>query len=164
MTTDTHTLLIEQLTYSQWANGRLIEVLSKLDAPPPAALRLIAHIAAAESVWIQRIQGGTSPEPLWPAMPINECVDRFLINSTQLQQLVDDDSLHETVRYQNSRGELFENTVGEILSQLYFHGIHHRGQISAALRAAGIEPPPLDFIFAVRNGLIARAAASHPKQ
>lgn len=39
------------------------------------------------------------------------------------------------------------------------HGVHHRAQILAELRAAGHVPPYLDFIHATRTGALGQLRA-----
>ena len=55
------------------------------------------------------------------------------------------------VRYTNSAGDSFANSVGDILTHVAMHGVHHRGQIAASLRANGAEPPALDYIRFARG-------------
>ena len=43
--------------------------------------------------------------------------------------------------------------LGNILTHVPVHGQHHRGQINADLRAAGITPPTIDYIHGARRGL-----------
>ena len=48
----------------------------------------------------------------------------------------------------------FHSPLGDILAHLPMHGQHHRGQVNADLRAAGITPPAIDFIAASRAGAL----------
>ena len=63
-----------------------------------------------------------------------------------------DDSRQQRVRYRNSAGNDFDNSVGEILTHVAMHGHYHRGQIARTMRAAGREPVYTDYIGYVRNG------------
>jgi len=58
------------------------------------------------------------------------------------------------IDYRNLNGEPFSSALGEILAHLPVHGQHHRGQITADLRAAGAAPPSIDFIHAARTGAV----------
>jgi uncharacterized damage-inducible protein DinB len=51
------------------------------------------------------------------------------------------------VEYENSEGRTFANDVKDILFHVVNHSTHHRGQIMMDLRASGITPEPLDYIF-----------------
>jgi uncharacterized damage-inducible protein DinB len=68
--------------------------------------------------------------------------------------MLDPARLAAKVTYTSTEGETYTNTVADIVSQVVTHGAHHRGQIIAALRAAGHTPPLLDFIYAVRIGQV----------
>ena len=57
--------------------------------------------------------------------------------------------------YQNSKGEKFSSRQADILMHVVMHGAYHRGQIAAAIRAAGSEPAYTDFIHCIRQGFLA---------
>lgn len=41
----------------------------------------------------------------------------------------------------------YEETIGNLLSHLFVHQIHHRGQVHAMLAGTHVEPPQLDEFF-----------------
>jgi uncharacterized damage-inducible protein DinB len=53
--------------------------------------------------------------------------------------------------YQSLEGPWFRNTVEDILTQLFGHSWHHRGQIALLLRSIGVEPAITDFVFWTRE-------------
>ena len=63
----------------------------------------------------------------------------------------------------NSRGGEIETTgavnfmeqADNTLLHVVMHGAYHRGQIAAAIRAAGGEPAYTDFIHCIRQGFVA---------
>jgi uncharacterized damage-inducible protein DinB len=63
-----------------------------------------------------------------------------------------EDELARPVAYTNSKGERWTSAVVDILMHVVMHSVHHRGQIAADMRAAGFEPPYVDYIHAVREG------------
>jgi hypothetical protein len=68
------------------------------------------------------------------------------ICSAQLVATADDAARRRLVAYRNSQGIDFTSTVGDIVTHTALHGVHHRGQILRILRAAGHEPPYIDYI------------------
>ena len=58
------------------------------------------------------------------------------------------------LHYHSLKGEPLQSPLGDILSHVPIHGQHHRGQVNAELRAHGIAPPAIDFIFASRAGVL----------
>ena len=44
-------------------------------------------------------------------------------------------------------GIVYRETIGDLLTHLFVHQIHHRGQVHAMLSDAGAAPPQLDEFF-----------------
>jgi uncharacterized damage-inducible protein DinB len=61
------------------------------------------------------------------------------------------EALEQPLDYRNTAGKEFRNTPRQILTHVAFHGQHHRGQIAACLRDAGIAPAPTDLIAHFRE-------------
>ena len=62
--------------------------------------------------------------------------------------------LAKTVSYQNSKGETWSSRKDDILMHLITHSAYHRGQVAAAVRAAGFTPAYTDFIHSIRQGFV----------
>ena len=144
------------LHYDGWANRETLASLRRV--APPAAVRWLAHIAGAELLWLGRLTGEPSDVAVWPDSDLDEAaghLDRLASAWPRyLQGISDDDELDEGIGYRNSRGEFWTSTVGDILTHVVAHSVYHRGQIAAAVSAAGGEPAYTDFIHAVRQGLV----------
>lgn len=148
----------KQLAHAAWANAVHIEALAQLSSPPPKALRWIAHVVAAEDLWLERIAPTGKRVSVWPDLTLDEC--RRLASDTagswqELLRTLTPERLAERISYRNSKGEPWESTLHDILLHICLHGAHHRGQIIAEIRASGSEPPYTDYIHAVRQGFIA---------
>ncbi len=137
-----------------WADA---QVLARLRGAPEdtASLRWYAHVLAAERVWYLRMQGRDwTTQRVWPSLSLDECAEMAAKNAEQLVQYVaklTDEDLTRGVAYTNSAGDSFTSTVADMITQVALHGVHHRGQIAASLRANGVEPPALDFIRFARG-------------
>ena len=59
----------------------------------------------------------------------------------------DDSGLLAPLEYRNQAGERFQRSHAEILAHLVNHGTHHRGQVTAAMSALGLETPVLDLLY-----------------
>jgi uncharacterized damage-inducible protein DinB len=103
-----------------------------------------------------RLEGGASLVPVWPTWNLGDVErplrDVALAWPSLLERVAPD--LARTIAYKNSQGEPWTSRVGDVLSQVLFHGAYHRGQIASALRAAGHAPPNTDFIHATRRGFV----------
>lgn len=138
--------------FHAWATDRLANALP--DGGAGAARVPLAHALVADRVWLHRLEGiSTDGVDLWPDLDVRACRALARRNADDyaayLRQLGD---AGEPVRYTNSTGTAFETPVRDVLDHVLLHAAHHRGQTSAALRRAGIPPPPVDFIAWVRAG------------
>ena len=143
--------------YNHWANREALAAINQADVPPEASMRLIGHIIAVERLWLHRLNGESDPVIVWPDLSIDECETQLGF----LQQMwedylsdLSDEKLARSIHYSTVKGEAFDNHVHDVLVNTITHGSYHRGQIAAALRAAGVDPAYTDFIHAIREGYI----------
>jgi len=146
--------LLENLySHMWWAHDELVGELRRM-APDAETLRLFAHVVAAEHLWLSRIDGVKARVAVWPTSSFDEVVQLETANRARFRELLQrrDDTRQQRIRYRNSAGNDFENSVGEILAHVALHGHYHRGQIARAMRLAGREPVYTDYIGFVRKG------------
>lgn len=138
--------------YNLWANNEFSEVLRANQFQNSKILKLISHMANAQSIWLSRIKKETSSIGVWDEHTLKEALE-LLANSSQdwLDFIYSGDMDQETISYKNSKGNEFESRLGDILTHVVNHGTHHRGQIAHMLREEDIDPPASDFIFYVRS-------------
>ena len=149
--------LRRQLVYDEWANLEVLSAVSKAGEPSARSLQLLAHIIAAGSLWLERIEKQPHRRPVWPEFDHSQCeVEAKALGKAWREFLAktSEAGLLQTVSYQNSKGEPWNSTVGDILTHVITHGAYHRGQIASHMRASGQTPAYTDFIHAVRQGFI----------
>jgi uncharacterized damage-inducible protein DinB len=142
--------------HDTWANATVLDALRAGPAPDQARA-WIAHIIAAERLWLARLRQEPPTMPVWPDLDLDECAAELAGlqgDWTRWLETLDQDGLGDGVAYRNSKGEFWTSIVGDVLTHVLLHGSYHRGQIASAVRAAGGEPAYTDFIHAVRSGLI----------
>jgi uncharacterized damage-inducible protein DinB len=140
--------------YDRWANHEVTQALQRPGAPAKS-LNWMAHIVAAEALWLARIQKRPAPMPVWPKFDPPELLRQVhLVHDTwhNFLERLDDAGLSATCDYTNSKGEPYTSTVADIMMHVIHHSTYHRGQIAADMRASGVEPVYTDFIHAVRQG------------
>lgn len=144
------------LAYEDWANREVLAALRATAGPPPKAIGLLAHIAAARTLWLDRLRGRSDSVEVFPAWGLDEVAERLERLAGDWTAYLDavTGRLDSAVEYRSLNGEPHRNAVTDILLHLALHGPYHRGQIAALLGAAGRTPPPTDFIHAVRRGLL----------
>lgn len=139
--------------YDAWANRETWRSLHALAPPPDASVALLAHIAAAEWLWLGRMAYDVKRIAVWPSLTLLQCAEElreleFAWDGFFEQVLPD--RLGSSFEYTNSKGERFTSTVQDILMHVILHGEHHRGQVARQVREAAGEPAYTDFIHAVR--------------
>jgi uncharacterized damage-inducible protein DinB len=146
-------LLDKLFAHMWWAHDALTDELRRA-APDPETLRLLAHVVAAEHLWLSRIDAQPARVAVWPSLSLDEIVVLERENRGRFEELLKrrDDTREQRIRYRNSAGNAFDNSVGEILTHVALHGHYHRGQIARAMRASGREPVYTDYIGFVRQG------------
>ena len=149
-----NTIFQRLIDHMKWADAH---VLARLRGAPEddASLRWYAHVLAAERVWYLRLHNQDwTTQRVWPSMSLDECAALAEQNAGQFAQYVTrltETDLDREVKYTNSSGDSFSNSVSDILTHVALHGVHHRGQIAASLRSHGTDPPPLDYIRFARG-------------
>ncbi len=146
---------------SAWSNARLHGACARLDADEFAAertsffpsLRLtLNHILRVDRAYLADLQG-TGRSLLKAEAPLSRAAD---LAAAQLQtdlQLIafcdglDADALACLITIDRGDGVLYRESAAAVLSHLFVHQIHHRGQAHAMLAGTGVAPPQLDEFF-----------------
>jgi uncharacterized damage-inducible protein DinB len=147
---------LRQFAYDEWANQEALSALRSAGADA-RSLTLLAHIVAAERLWLERIKQQPQTSPVWPNTSLENCAAgireigrlwrEYLGESTE-------EDLAENITYKNSKGEPWTSTVADILTHVLMHSAYHRGQVASHMRAQGKTPAYTDFIHAVRQGIV----------
>jgi uncharacterized damage-inducible protein DinB len=144
--------------YDAWANRETLHALERCSPPPPKTVRWLAHVIAAQWLWKARVDGVRPRMTVWPELSLADCAREIEKLAAEWQSFfgsATEAELARGVAYTNSKGESFTSRVEDILLHVVMHGVHHRGQIAAEIRASGGEPMYVDFIHAVRQGHLA---------
>jgi len=142
--------LIRLVEHLIWADGAVIDSLRSQTQLPPRVQEILAHVVAAERVWLARINNEREDvPPVWPDLSLAECRSLGARNASALRELVrtrKEGDFQETIAYTNTRGQKFENTLEDIILHVCVHGSYHRGQIATLMRAGGGVPINTDYI------------------
>ena len=150
--------------YEKAAHAKVMAALQSAPAgarSTPAyakALTLMGHIVAARRVWLFHFGRAAEGPRLDEFFPTGLSVADL---AAQLQSTeaawtdylsgLDDAELARVFRYKSFDAGWFQNTIEDILTQLFGHSSYHRGQVASLLRAAGLEPPTTDFVYWARE-------------
>jgi uncharacterized damage-inducible protein DinB len=148
---------LRMFTYDHWANRECLAAMRKSDPVPADALGRMAHILAAEKLWLERILKHPQSMAVWPTATIEDCTaltDDISAAWANYLRGLEASSLDKTVEYRNSKDEPWSSRLEDVLTHVLFHSTYHRGQIALQMRASGLEPAYTDFIHAVRQGFV----------
>lgn len=149
--------------FNQWVNRQLYDKVATLD---DAAYRAdtgiffrtihhtLNHLLVVDRLWIGRVTGsdrGISSldqilyEDFASLRAAREAEDRGLV---ALLDEMPDDRIEALVRFSTiKRDRHFEARVRDLLSGMFNHQTHHRGQIYAVLQQRGMDLPDVDLPF-----------------
>ena len=134
-------------TYNKEMNQRLLDLISKnLNQVNEKTILLINHIINAHQIWNARINNQASFE-VWQTHIFSDLVEINESNFKNTLQIIDSRNLEELISYSNSKGEIFSNTIDDVLFHVINHSTYHRAQITTGLKIAQIEPANTDYIF-----------------
>jgi uncharacterized damage-inducible protein DinB len=145
---------LEQLwLYNNWANEILFKTFEAYgDQMPASCLRLLSHIVNAQSTWLSRINGEKQVVGLWDVHDLAGCRKWHAETSQGLKAAMEQhaDDLDTKIEYANSQGRVFQNSLFDILFQVFNHATYHRGQIAMEMRKNELQPVNTDYINFVR--------------
>jgi uncharacterized damage-inducible protein DinB len=149
--------LRREFAYDEWANREVLTAIRAAGGESERSLQLMAHILAAERVWLERLKQVPQSIPVWPKPDLEQCeAEAAKLGGEWLEflDLITAGDVSQSVSYKNSKGEAWTSTIVDILTHVVIHSAYHRGQIASHMRASGQTPAYTDFIHGVRQGLV----------
>lgn len=142
--------------YDFYANKIVFEVIKNAnEAAKP--IELMTHIFLVNKLWYDRCKPQQASQEQLVGIkdkPYGDLEDMIIQNNDTWINFVNslsDADFDAPVKYQNSKGMVFENLLSDILIQVINHGTHHRAQIGQHLKAGGLEAlPNTDYINYIR--------------
>jgi uncharacterized damage-inducible protein DinB len=149
--------LVDFFHYNDWANRRLLEAIQQV-SEKDETVKLFSHLISAQNKWLNRV---TNEQPDstngWFGTPLtldqlesqwNKSVTHWLElleskNETDLEALV--------IFSRPSDGKKLSVKLRDLVLQINYHSINHRGQILRLLREQGVKAPATDYILTAFN-------------
>ncbi|NJL74071.1 MAG: hypothetical protein HC892_02515 [Saprospiraceae bacterium] len=139
--------------YNQQMNELFIRSLQSDEEAPDRADELMSHLLNTHHIWLSRILKETYEHGIWDVhLPAEmRALNKNLHQKTF--QLLESDLIpaNQLVVYRNTKGQLYQNQLHEILMHVINHSTHHRGQVALLIRQKGVDPPVSDYIFFKRQ-------------
>ena len=152
--------------YNKWANARLYEAALALTEAEyrrdvgaffKSMHGTLNHLLLTDRLWLKRLTGeGDHPNRL-DAIIHEERRDLAMARADEDDRIIgyvaglEEATLQEIHRYQNTSGKAFEDRRSDILAHLFNHHTHHRGQAHTNFSICGRQPPPLDLLAMERG-------------
>jgi uncharacterized damage-inducible protein DinB len=148
--------------YNEYANNRLLETASKLGAEDleraqgasfESVAGNLAHILAAQVVWLERWRGQRNRRPLTEVQSVRELDSirvAFEASHADLRDFLvalTDDRLDAVLAYTDSVGTPYERMLWQLMLHVGNHGSYHRAETAMALTAMGHNPGDLDYSY-----------------
>jgi len=144
--------------YTNWATNRIVtaaaaltpeELTRDFGSADKSVLGTLAHVYAADRVWLGRIEGAPPMRFIDPDVDVKLTVLQhdWPALLTRWQSWVD--SLQDAASaaaYTDLQGNPHTTPLWQIVLHVVNHATHHRGQAAAMIRAMGHSPPQLDLI------------------
>jgi uncharacterized damage-inducible protein DinB len=152
--------------YNQWANRRLYDACALLDDADYRKRRpaffgsihgTLNHLLVGDRVWLGRIEHVPSGvetldqilyDDFAALRAAREAEDRRIVAMTNW---LDAAALARTLDYANMAGAPQRTRLDWVLTHVFNHETHHRGQAHGLLSQTAVPPPPLDLIFYLRE-------------
>ena len=150
--------------YNAWANKRLYGAVAKLPEaeylkPREAFFKSIHatlnHILVGDRLWLGRLTGRDAGIKSLDQMLYADLAGLRVARQAEDARLIAYvDRLSETdllgsASYRNTEGKPFTVPLAQVLGHIFNHQTHHRGQVTALLAQAGIDPGVTDLIALV---------------
>ena len=152
--------------YNQWANGLIYRCASGL---PDKDYRrnqgaffgsihnTLNHLLVGDRVWTQRIRGEASGIERLDEVLHDNFADLHAARKQEdlafieLVESLSDEDLTSSISYATMDGTPCETPVWVILTTLFNHQTHHRGQVHTMLSQSGANPQSMDVITYARK-------------
>jgi len=149
--------LRKEFAYDAWANREVLAAIRAAGPENRRSLQLMAHIFAAERVWLERLRQVPQSMPVWPEEDLARCeaeAEKLSQDWREYLELATAGDVSQSISYKNSKGESWTSAIIDVLTHVVMHSAYHRGQIASHMRSIGQTPPYTDFIHGVRQGFV----------
>ncbi len=145
---------IHLFKFSDWATERTAESIRSTQKITPDAIKLLSHIISAQYVWLSRITGEKNNMTVWDNFTIEECFTLSVEATSKWINLLEgknNEFLEKRIKYKNTKGDEFENSLKDIITHVLNHSTYHRAQIAQIVKRAEGIPAVTDYIVYQRE-------------
>ena len=159
--------------YNRWFNRQLLDAAGKV---PPERLfedqqaffgslgGTLNHLLVTDCIWLRRFANAAGGGPIRAALDwlpdptrLSETLAEDMPSIAALRERIDalilswtgglaSADLDTVLAYRNTRGQSFRRPLGLLISHLFDHQTHHRGQATTLLFRLGVDPGATDLL------------------
>lgn len=153
--------------YNAWANRALYDAAGSLSDAECRKLRSAAyfdsilntlnHLLVVDRLWFPRLNGNSPSGAKLDQILHDELAELRAARETEDAGIIaqvdalDEAALAADCAFSDTKGKPWSMPVWQILATVFNHQTHHRGQVHALLKDAGVEPPSLDLPVYLRS-------------
>ncbi|MCH5598777.1 DinB family protein [Niabella ginsengisoli] len=138
----------ELFEYNHFCNQKLWNFLNvNSDKSLETPIKLYSHILNAHQIWNNRIAFKQASFGIWEIHPAQNWKGIEQINFNHSLLIIEEFNLDNPINYANTKGQIFNQCIKDILFHVINHSTYHRGQIATNLRQSGLEPLVTDYIL-----------------
>jgi uncharacterized damage-inducible protein DinB len=149
--------LRREFSYNTWANEESLKAIDDAGGGDARSIQLMAHIFAAERVWLERLTQQPQSVAVWPQFDLERCRKELSDLAQKWHEYLDlatAGDISQTISYKNTKGEAYNSAIVDVLTHVITHSAYHRGQIASHMREQGLSPAYTDFIHGIRQGFV----------
>ena len=148
--------------YNAWANERLYDAAAALPEDRltenngaffGSLFGTLSHILIADRIWMHRLTGEGPTHTNLRDRPFETLGELWMAREAMDRRIegyvseLPPDAYDGEAHYTNTRGDPHHLPRNVILTHVFNHQTHHRGQAHHMLSVFGLEPPPLDLLY-----------------
>jgi uncharacterized damage-inducible protein DinB len=148
--------------YNRWANRRLYGAVAQLEPEEiaavrsgffPSILKTLNHLVVTDRIWMGRLIGKLSDHKSLDEAPYDDFAALTAAREAEDQRIIaffkelPQARIEGVLDYKNMAGEAKSAEMLPVLTHLFNHQTHHRGQAHGMLSSTRVAPPSLDIIY-----------------
>jgi uncharacterized damage-inducible protein DinB len=156
--------------YTEWANAKAMDAAAALTDEDlrrdfgishRSIFGTLLHMAGAEWIWLERWNGRSpAKDEAWSQWTVESCSNLATLkerwnavieNRRTFLSSVDEARLQAELPFKLLSGDASSMPLIDQMQHVTNHATLHRGQVVGMIRQLGLEPPPTDLLFYLRQ-------------
>jgi uncharacterized damage-inducible protein DinB len=150
--------------YNDWVNEKIFEMSKQLteehlqkpvNFSEGSYIKILAHMLEAHDVWLRRILGEeVKAFHFLDTSSLSNLIEFYHQLKIKTFSIIDNlsqEDLNKSITYRTTQGNIYTNTIFEILFHILNHSNTHRSQLKLLLKDYQVNTQNIDYIFFSRE-------------